>query len=317
MTAPLIIAIGGHTLLDPSLPATVENQYAVCFDAMEPIAELSTRCEPLILVHGNGPQIGWMQLRNELSMHKLHRVPLDALVADTQGAIGYMIERSLRDHFEHLDIYRDIATIVTEVVVDPNDGGFDEPTKPIGSFYSRDEADRLAAENDWKMIDDAGRGWRRVVPSPPPVEIVQLRTIDLLQRSGVVVICCGGGGIPVAQAEDGHIRGIEAVIDKDRAAALLAVQLDAPRFVITTEVDGVYAHYGTPKQELLGDIDVERVRELDREGHFAAGSMRPKMDAALHYLNRIHGGEAIICRPSALNDALAGQAGTHIRNART
>ena len=311
MSAPTIVAIGGHSLLDPTQPSSMDRQCAVTARAMQPVADLAKRDEPLILVHGNGPQAGWMQLRSVLSKEHLQEVPLDAIVANTQGSLGYMLQRTLRQALRERDSQRPIATLVTEVRVDPADQAFDEPTKPIGNFYSDEEAHALSQRFGWLMVEDSRRGYRRVVPSPSPVSIVQSEVIKQLLDAGTIVICCGGGGVPVTWQGEGPIQGLEAVIDKDRVAALLAVELQSPRLVITTGVETVFTHFGTPRQKALLETHVEEVRALEKQGHFPPGSMRPKMEAAIYYLNRVEG-EAIICSPEKLTDALARRSGTRV-----
>lgn len=309
---PIVVAIGGHSLLSPDLPPTVANQFAVTRDAMKPVADLLERGEHLVLTHGNGPQVGFMQLRSELARDTIPEVPLDSLVADSQGAMGYMIERALRAELRSRGHDGRVVTIVTEVEVDPADPAFDAPDKPIGRFYERGEAEELARQRGWELMEDPKRGVRRVVPSPVPQRIVQLPTIEQLCELGITVICCGGGGIPVSPGSDGQIIGQEAVIDKDRVSMLLAVRLGAPRLVITTSVDHVYEDFysdaPTPHLELSRD-DVRRLRAA---GQFAAGSMAPKMEAVIDYLEAIDG-DAIVCLPKDLVEAIDGRAGTHIR----
>lgn len=304
--------MGGNSLLDPSLPPTVENQFAVTLRAVMPIAELIARGVHLVLTHGNGPQVGFMQLRVELSKPHMHEVPLDSLVADSQGAIGYMIQRDLREVLRRRGVEVEVATILTEVEVDPHDRAFSEPTKPIGKFYSAAEAAALRAERGWDVVEDSHRGWRRVVPSPGPVEIVQLATIRRLVEQGVTVIACGGGGIPVTRDAEGHIRGLEAVIDKDRASALLALRLGARRMVITTGVDAIYRDYLTERRTPLAEIGAAELRGLVAAGQFPPGSMGPKVEAALHFLER-GGEEVVICHPESLVEGFDGRAGTRIR----
>ncbi len=309
-----VIALGGHSLLDPSLPPSVENQFAVTQRAMTPICDLIESGARVVLTHGNGPQVGFMQLRSELARGTLHEVPLDSLVANTQGSLGYMIQRALREELRARGLHSTVATIVTEVEVDPEDTAFEDPTKPIGRFYSKEESDALAEVHGWKMRWDAGRaGYRRVVPSPNPVGIVQLDIIRQLLSAGDTVVCCGGGGVPIVRHDGDQIRGLEAVIDKDRVSARLAVELKAPRLVITTGIDAVYRDFGSPQQTRLAELNVEEVRALAREGQFPSGSMRPKMEAAIFYLNRRPGGECVICRPEELIDALTGKTGTILR----
>ena len=308
---PVLVAMGGNSLVDPALPPTVENQFAVTARAVEPIAELIARGERLLLTHGNGPQVGFMQLRVELASGQIHTVPLDSLVADSQGALGYMIERDLREALRRRGVAADVATLVTEVEVDARDPAFEAPSKPIGRFYPAPEAAALQRERGWRMVEDAGRGWRRVVPSPAPLEIVQLPIVRALLDADVTVIACGGGGIPVVRALDGAIRGVEAVIDKDLASALLAIRLGLRRMIITTAVDAVYRDFRGPRPVALSRTTVAELRQLANDGQFAPGSMGPKVAAAIQFLE--HGGEEVtICRPDHLADAFGCRAGTHI-----
>jgi carbamate kinase len=303
--------MGGNSLLNHSLPPTVENQFAVTAQAVIPLAELISRGEHLVLTHGNGPQVGFMQLRGELAKQEIHEVPLDSLVADSQGALGYMIQRGLREELRRRSVSAEVATIVTEVEVDPDDRAFSEPTKPIGKFYKADEAETLRRERGWEMVEDSHRGYRRVVPSPAPIRIVQLETIRRLVDAGVTVVACGGGGIPVTRDDQDHILGLEAVIDKDRASALLAEALGVKRMFITTGVDAVYRDYLTDARTAIRHTTVAELRDLAADNQFPPGSMGPKIEAATHFLER--GGEEVtICHPDALVDAFDGRAGTRI-----
>jgi carbamate kinase len=309
---PTVVAIGGHSLLAPDLPPTVANQFAVTRSAMKPIADLLERGEHLVLTHGNGPQVGFMQLRSEMARDTLPEVPLDSLVADSQGAMGYMIERALRAELRRRGIDTPVVTIVTEVEVEPDDPAFDAPNKPIGQFYDATDAEALATERGWQLAHDPKRGVRRVVASPIPRRIVQMPTIKQLCDLGITVICCGGGGIPVSRGADGQIVGHEAVIDKDRVSMLLAVDLGASRLVITTSVDHVYEDFYSDDPTPRPDLTATEVRKLHADGHFAAGSMAPKMEAAVDFLAATDG-DVIICLPEDLVDAVDGTAGTHIR----
>lgn len=311
-TAPTLVAMGGNSLLDPGRPPTIENQFAVTARAVIPIAELVARGEHLVLTHGNGPQVGFMQLRVELTRNAIHEVPLDSLVADSQGAIGYMIQRDLREELERRGVRAEVATIVTEVEVDPDDDAFSEPTKPIGKFYSAEDAAGLRRDRGWEMIEDSHRGWRRVVPSPSPRAIVQIETIRRLVDLGVTVIACGGGGIPVMRGPDGRLRGLEAVVDKDRASALLALELGVRRMIITTGADAIYRDYLTDRRTRITDITTAELQRLAEGGHFPPGSMGPKVEAAIRFLER-GGREVVICHPDALVEAYLGRAGTTIR----
>lgn len=310
-----VIAFGGNALLDPDLPLGIENQFAVAARAVKPIADLvaeSAWPDRIVLTHGNGPQVGFQALRSELSKDELFEVPLDALVADTQGSLGYTLQRALREELLRRGLAHNVVSVVTEVEADPDDHAFREPTKPIGRFYTEEEALILEVEREWRMKEDPHRGWRRVVPSPAPVRIVQLESIARLTDQRSIVICCGGGGIPVMRKPDGSIVGLEAVIDKDRASALLGVRLGAQRLVITTGVDGVYKGFMTPEAHRFDEMTLSEVRALVDAGEFPPGSMGPKMKAADRFLS--HGGEeVIICHPEELMAAWHGDAGTRIR----
>lgn len=306
-----VLAVGGHSLIDPDLEPTVENQFDVTVAAMGPVADLVCGGTPMVITHGNGPQVGFMQRRSELAAGELPEVPLDSLVADSQGAIGYMIERSLRSELKRREHDDPVVTILTEVEVSASDPAFAAPDKPIGRFYSEPEAQDLVRERGWRMMTDPKRGVRRVVASPEPVRIVELSTIAQLVDLGATVICCGGGGIAVAQTPDGRTVGVEAVIDKDRVSALLAIELGASRFVITTSTDRVYSGFYGPEPVGHSRLTLDSARRLANDGEFPAGSMGPKIEAVITYLEAIDG-EAVICQPHDLIDALAGRAGTTI-----
>lgn len=312
MSDLIVVAMGGNSLLDPSLPPTVANQFAVTARAVVPIVNLIEQGVHVVLTHGNGPQVGFMQLRSELAKSQVHEVPLDSLVADSQGAIGYMIQRDLREELSRRNLPSEVVALVTEVLVDPEDRAFSEPTKPIGKFYSDEEARQLERERGWIMVEDSHRGWRRVVASPSPVEIVQIGTIERLARSGATVICCGGGGIPVVRRPDGHIDGLEAVIDKDRVSALLALALGSKRMFITTGVDAIYRDYLTDDRRALRETTISELQALSEAGQFPPGSMGPKVEASLHFLSR-GGEEVVICKPEDLARAFEGDAGTRIK----
>lgn len=311
-SGPTVIAIGGHALLAPDLAPTVANQFQVTREAMKPIADLLERGERLVLTHGNGPQVGFMQLRSEIARDSLPEVPLDSLVADSQGAMGYMIERALRAELRRRGDDTRVVTIVTEVEVDADDPAFDSPNKPIGSFYERAEAEALAQERGWQLMEDPKKGFRRVVASPVPQRIVQLETIRQLVDLGITVICCGGGGIPVSAGDDGKIIGQEAVIDKDRVSMVLANELEASRLIITTNVNGVYEDFYSENPTRHSELTVSQVRSMQADEQFAAGSMAPKMEATVDYLEAVDG-DMIICLPEDLVKAIDGDAGTHIR----
>jgi carbamate kinase len=265
----------------------------------------------VVITHGNGPQVGFILLRSELASHVLHTVPLDSCGADTQGAIGYMIQQSLYNEFKKRGMKKQAATVVTQVVVGKDDPAFQNPSKPIGPFYEEEEAKELAAERGWVVKDDAGRGWRRVVPSPIPLEIVEKDAIKTLLDAGFVVIGVGGGGIPVVREEDGSLRGVEAVIDKDYASGLLASSIRADLFLISTAVDKVALNYGKPGQKWLDKMTLAEAKQYLAEGHFAPGSMGPKIRAIIKFLEE-GGKEALITSPENIERALMGETGTRI-----
>lgn len=315
ITRPLtVLAMGGNSLLDPGLPPTVENQFAVTRRAIAPVVELMARGEHLVITHGNGPQVGWMLLRSELSRAEIHEVPLDSLVADSQGAIGYMLQRLLREELAARGLELPVATVVTEIEVDPDDPAFSHPDKPVGLFYDEATARARAAERGWHVREDAGRGWRRVVPSPKPRRIVELDVVRLLIADGATVITCGGGGVPIMRDAGGHLRGVEAVIDKDRASALLANRLGAERLVITTGVRQVMRGFRTPEATPIASATPDELAALHAAGEFPAGSMGPKIEAAIDFIER-GGREVIICHPDDLVAAIEGTAGTRIARA--
>lgn len=309
---PFLLAMGGNSLIDRSLPPTVENQFAITSRAVAPVAELMARDVPMVITHGNGPQVGFMQLRQHLARAEVHEVPLDSLVADSQGAIGYMIQRDLREQLRRQGTEAEVATIVTEVRVDPDDPEMQNPRKPVGQFYDKAEAERLERMRGWAMVEDSGRGYRRVVPSPFPQEIIQLATIRRLAEQGVTVIACGGGGIPVVANEDGTIKGVEGVIDKDRVSALLAQNLGLSRMIITTGVERIFRGFRSDTPEAIEETTVGELRKMAAAGEFPPGSMGPKVEAACTFLER--GGEEVtICRPEDLCAGYERRAGTTIR----
>jgi len=255
--------------------------------------------------------VGFILLRSELASNVLHTVPMDSCGADTQGALGYMIQQLLTNRLRRIEAEVPVVTVVTQVVVDSDDPAFRNPTKPIGPFYDEDRARHYQREQDWAIIEDAGRGWRRVVPSPIPKEIVELEAIRTLLAAGFVVVGVGGGGIPVVRDEQGDLHGVEAVIDKDYASGLLATGLEADLFLISTAVEKVYLNYGKPDQKPLDHLTVAEVREYLDQGHFPPGSMGPKMRAVVQFLER-GGQEVLITSPENLARALRGETGTRI-----
>ncbi len=310
-----VIAIGGNSLIQDKDHQTVEDQYKAICETVEYVTEIVEQGYKVVITHGNGPQVGFILRRGEIAykVEGLHLVSLVSCVADTQGAIGYQIQQALGNEFNKRGINRQAVTVVTQVEVDKNDIAFSNPTKPIGSFYTEAEAKKLLAENpNWTMVNDAGRGYRRVVPSPAPKRIVELEAIKRLLDNDFCVIATGGGGIPVTRNEAGYLEGVDAVIDKDFASSLLASHLDADLFVISTGVEKVYLNFGKPDQKPLDTLTIAEAKKYFKEGHFAKGSMLPKIQAAIAYLER-GGKKAIITNPESLGDAVRGEGGTHIK----
>lgn len=316
MSKVAVIAVGGNSLILDEKHKTIPDQYAATVETSKHIASMIEAGWNVVLTHGNGPQVGFILRRSELSVHELHAVPLDYCGADSQGAIGYMFQRALHNEFRKRGINNQAATIVTQTLVDRHDPAFQNPSKPIGSFMNAEAAARKRAEENWVMVEDAGRGWRRVVPSPLPKAIVERDSIDALIRAGYVVICSGGGGIPVAENENGELVGVEAVIDKDYAGSLLARSVNADLFLISTAVEKVALNYNKPNQEWLDHMTLDEAKKYLAEGHFAKGSMGPKIQAVIWFLE---GGdaasgskEALITNPENLERALRGETGTRI-----
>jgi carbamate kinase len=306
-----VIAIGGNSLIKDRYHQTVRDQYIAARETCHHIVTMVKDGWNVAITHGNGPQVGFILRRSELAAHELHEVPLDACGADTQGAIGYELQQNLGNEFRRYGIDRDTVTLVCQTEVAADDPAFAKPSKPIGSFMDTQQADRRRAEG-WDIIEDAHRGWRRVVASPQPLRIVELASIRRLLAAGTVVIAVGGGGIPVIADESGNLRGVAAVIDKDLASALLASEIGADLFIISTAVEKVALEFGTPQQRWVDHLTLAEASRYLAEGrHFAAGSMGPKIQAVVSYLER-GGREALITDPDNLERALSGQTGTRI-----
>ena len=308
----LVIAIGGNSLIPDKDHESVQDQYVAAAATGDHIAGLIQSGWDVAISHGNGPQVGFILRRSELASSELHEIPLDYCGADTQGAIGYMLQQNLINDFRQRGIDKNVATVVTQVEVDANDPAFQNPSKPIGSFMDEAEAKRRQAEEGWDIKEDAGRGWRRVVASPQPMRIVELDVIRSLLDAGVATIAVGGGGIPVVTNSNGDLEGIAAVIDKDLASALLASQVDADLLLISTAVEQVALNFGTPEQRWVDEFTLAEVKQyLAEGGHFAEGSMAPKMRAVVQFLEA-GGKEALITNPENLERAMAGETGTRI-----
>lgn len=306
-----VIAIGGNSLIKDEAHKTVEDQYAAARETCEHIATMIEQGWDVAIGHGNGPQVGFILRRSELARHELHEIPLEVCGADTQGAIGYALQQNLYNSLRRRNINKPVITVVTQVEVNPDDPAFEHPSKPIGSFMDEATAKQRQAEG-WQVMEDAGRGWRRVVPSPLPQRIVEEPVIRQLISSGVIIIATGGGGIPVVANEQGKLRGIAAVIDKDYAASVLASRIGANLFIISTAVEKVALNFGQPNQTWLDHLSLFQAKTyLAEKSHFARGSMAPKIQAVINYLES--GGErAIITNPENLERALACETGTHI-----
>lgn len=307
----IVLAIGGNSLIRDQAHRSVPDQWALTRETCSHVAAIVEAGYRVVVTHGNGPQVGFILRRSELARHELHEVPLDSCGADTQGAIGYMVQQSLENEFRRRGLRQGAVAIVTQVEVDARSPAFTHPTKPIGSFMDEPTARERAAHGGWAIGADAGRGFRRLVASPEPLAIVELDAVRTLLAAGYVVIAVGGGGIPVVRTPEGELRGVEAVIDKDLATSLLARELDADALVISTGVPRVCLRYGQPDQLELERLSLADARRYLAEGHFGAGSMAPKIEAAARYLEA-GGRRAIVSCPEELERALRGQAGTTI-----
>lgn len=308
-----VVAIGGNSLIPDGNHQEVKYQWEAVEQTAVHIADMISKGWTVAISHGNGPQVGFILRRNEIAEKQVHTTPLDLIVADTQGSIGYMLQQSLSNELHKRKLQRTTVTVVTQVVVDRKDPAFKNPTKPIGSFMTEQTALKMRNEEGWDVVEDAGRGWRRVVASPQPKEIVEQNAITSGVNHGWIVIAGGGGGIPVIRNENGELEGIAAVIDKDRLSALLAANIGADAFIISTAVEQVALNFGKPNQKNLGRITKAEAKQYLEEGHFAAGSMKPKIEAVLQFLER-GGKRAIITDPANLQRAIEGKTGTIIEN---
>ncbi|MFH1355749.1 MAG: carbamate kinase [bacterium] len=311
MNKIVVIAVGGNSLIADKEHQTIPEQSLQAQYTVQHILSLIENGYEVVLTHGNGPQVGFILLRSDYARGIVHTVPLDICVGDTQGSLGYQFQQALINELRKKNIDKDVATIVTQVVVDKDDEAFQKPTKPIGPFYSKEEAEKRKTENGWDMVDDAGRGWRRAVASPKPKEIVEFNVIKKLVKSGTVVIAAGGGGIPVIRDENGDLKGVPAVIDKDNASAMLANWLNAELFIISTNVKNVCLNWGKPDQKEIYKMTLSDAKQYIKEGHFSAGSMLPKMEAAVDFLEG-GGREVLITNYENLETAISGQSGTRI-----
>jgi carbamate kinase len=310
----VIVAIGGNSLVRDNLRDSIQDQYEAVVETVKNIADMVEQGFSVVVTHGNGPQVGFGLRRAEIAKEVagMPEVPLVNCGADTQGGIGYQIQQALTNEFAKRGINKKVATVITQVEVSKDDSNFKNPTKPVGAFFTLEQAEEMKKEHpDWIFIEDSGRGYRRVVPSPNPIDIVEKDAIKTLIESGFVVIAVGGGGIPVVKLDNNTYQGIDAVIDKDFATSLLAKQIKADALIITTGVSRVFINFGKPNQKALEKITVEETKRYVAEGHFPEGSMFPKIKASLCFLEN-NGSRVIITNPESLKDAINEQAGTHI-----
>ncbi len=309
-----VVAVGGNSLILDPKKVTVEDQYLAAAETAKHIADMIEAGWDVAIGHGNGPQVGFLLRRSEIA-HKyegMHEVPLDTCGANTQGSIGYWIQQALQNELVRRGINKPVATVVTQVKVDVNDTAFQHPTKPIGGFMDEAEAKKREAELGWKIVEDSGRGWRRVVASPIPVEVVEIEAVRALIAAGVVVVTVGGGGIPVVDNGKGGCEGVAAVIDKDYASSLLSTLINADLFVISTAVEKIAINFGKPDQKWLDRMTLAEAKAYLAEGvHFAKGSMAPKIQAIINFLEA-GGKEALVTNPENIGRALRGETGTRI-----
>jgi len=311
MSKLAVVAVGGNSLIKDNRRISAHDHYLACLETAQSIVALIKDGYHVAVTHGNGPQVGFVLRRCEISKHELPMLPLDACVSDTQGEIGYFLQKAFVNVLQQSGLKRTVATVVTQVLVSEDDPAFRNPTKPIGVFLKEADARLHEKRDGWKVIEDAGRGYRRVVPSPMPIDIIELDAIKILVDSDVIVIAAGGGGIPVVKDSDGTLRGVEAVIDKDYASSLLARELKADCFIISTGVDKVSLNYGKPDQK---EVDVLTVRDAEKyikEGQFPSGSMLPKIRALVEFAKETKN-TGIITSPANIFSAIKNQAGTRI-----
>jgi len=308
----IVVALGGNAILQPGQKGTVQEQMENVNTACGHLTEIiSSGKYRVVITHGNGPQVGNILLQNEAASSLVPVMPLDVCGAATQGTMGYMIQQTLANRLRVADLKHNITTVVTQVIVDENDPAFKKPTKPVGPFYSKEEAQQLRQERGWVIVKDSGRGYRRVVPSPKPLKIQESRIINDMLDSGEIVIAVGGGGIPVVREKDRSLRGIEAVIDKDLAAEQLSKDIHAEVFMVLTDVEQVMLNYGKEDQVGIAQMTVAEAENYLREGQFGEGSMKPKVEAGVNFI-KAGGGKMIITALNKASKALEGKAGTII-----
>jgi len=313
MKKTVVVAIGGNSLIKDEAHKSVEDQYETVMVTCKHLADIVESGRKLVIVHGNGPQVGFILHRSSVSFEAagIHEVPLSSCVADTQGAIGFQIQIALENELRKRGLKEQTSTIITRVLVDKDDEHFQNPSKPIGSFFTAEKAEELKSNHPhWSFIEDSGRGYRRVVPSPVPLEILEINAISDMVEKGYVMIACGGGGIPVIKSKDGYAAA-DAVIDKDLASAMLAEKLQADQFIISTGVSHVSVNFGKENEKKLEHVKLSQMKQYVTEGHFAPGSMLPKIEAAINFIEN-GGKEVIITTPENLKDAIEYKTGTRI-----
>src|SRR3989449_10646849 len=310
----VLVSLGGNAILKHGQTGTAQEQALNVQNTAKHLAVLLRRGERIAITHGNGPQVGNILLQNEIAKNTLPPMPLDVCGAESQGMIGYMLQRALRSELESGGPNLPVATIVSQTLVDAEDPAFKNPTKPVGPFYTSTEARQLRESKGWHIISDSGRGYRRVVPSPTPLDILEKETIIRLFETGTVVISVGGGGVPVIREKNGQLRGVEAVLDKDRTAALLAKILGVETLLILTDVEKVFINYGKPDQRALNAMTLQQCRKYLAEAQFPAGSMGPKVESAVSFLSGSSGRSVVIASLEKAEEALKGIAGTTITN---
>ncbi len=305
----VVVALGGNAFTGGHAHPTMAGQFEFAREALRALLPIFDEHHEVLLCHGNGPQVGYMLIRVEQALGAAYHLPLEVCVAESEGELGYVLQQTLHNLLTEVGRPRPVVSVLTQVVVDPEDPAFESPTKPIGPFYDAARAETLRADG-LTVIEDSGRGYRRVVASPRPKSVVEEQVLGRLLDDGVVVIAAGGGGIPVIERQ-GVLRGVDAVIDKDLSSALLADRLGAQRLIIITQAPCAYTHFGTSNQAPIGQIDRDAMQQLVAEGHFAAGSMKPKIEAALEFVS-MPGREVIICHAKGLSSAMLGRNGTRI-----
>ena len=307
----IVVALGGNAAYPPTIKGTAEEQLALMAQLCEHFVRMIEAGYQLVLTHGNGPVVGNILFRMAKTARELPPMPMDVCVAHSQGGMGYMFEQSFTNVLRRHGCHAIVAAVLTEVEVDPNDPAFTHPTKPVGKFFGKDDAMQMALETGWTMVEDSGRGYRRVVPSPQPLSILDLPAIEALLAAGIIPIAAGGGGIPVVRDQNGDYKGVPAVIDKDLTSAMLSAQLNAEAFVMITGVEQVMLDFGKPTQRGIAHLTVSEARQHLADGQFPPGSMGPKIDAAVKYLERFDGAVVITSLEHTF-DAVQGKAGTRI-----